>query len=610
MVRKTLSILLAITVALTIYLFYSYRQTQQTFIRDETKKYATVTNQIATQIDSLLSDIKNDAYQVSKEITAKSFNDKDLKDYLSAWLKNDQDLLGVGVAYLPNKRKTSQRLASFYFQKEGNEIKANSINEIDDYTQDRWYNDCINGRKDVWYGPFTNSTEPNRQKLRFTTPLYQVDAATNIYTIIGVVVCDASEEKVTGEFLTSTALINYGFAVTSEELLIAHTTPLDLRTRNTLEEIIIASGHSQWKDVAEKAFKGERDVLWMRNPQRNDYTLLIYEPLSSIHGFIGISATSSYTDQELAHFKRLRLGLQICVGIALMLILLFALRLHEVGTARLWIFSSAITVLLVALSALLWPRFFGGEHFHLGEHAHQIFTKEQVDLYLKVSQKVRGVTEEHDILIPTGVYVTDFSLLGDLAVMNGYVWQHYSDRALKTGIDPKVRFANESEEHPVTLKEMYRTKQDDGELIGWYFSGGFAQSLEFDRYPIDSHLISIKFSVSNPDKGFILVPDFDSWKGKPEHVGLSPLLDWDIWNNNVSFYNFIVTSLPTNLGIKNFKDQKNFVELEFNFDIERKFFSVLLLEIIVLLSILVVIFICLLFGDKMELDLTFIINIF
>lgn len=211
---------------------------------------------------------------------------------------------------------------------------------------------------------------------------------------------------------------------------------------------------------------------------------------------------------------------------------------------------------------------------------------------------------EAPLFIPTGVFIQslEFSSANNL-VVTGYVWQRYSN---ELPADISRGFVM-PEGDQIEGTEVYRVKQGNEEVIGWYIQTTLRQTFDYARYPFDRQDIWLRLLPKDFSRNIILVPDFTAYG---DH--------WDFYNRlglerdfvlerlalERTYFNYHFNSYNTNFGINNYIGQNNFPELYFNVGVRREvldaFVAYLIPMIILILMAFGVQFIVTQISEKMS----------
>lgn len=167
-------------------------------------------------------------------------------------------------------------------------------------------------------------------------------------------------------------------------------------------------------------------------------------------------------------------------------------------------------------------------------------------------------------------------------------------------IFPDVVSANDWE-----VKEAYRYKVGNTEVIGWYFESTFRQDFDFNKYPVDDKDIQIRLwhqDFNRPDLNrlVILVPDLESYNvmNPTTKPGVYKNIALNGWTLPQSFFEYQFKSYDTNFGFTTNGTKRNFPELTFNLILKRNFLSLFISTTGPLIIVVTLLFAMLLIANR------------
>ncbi|MEX0672313.1 MAG: hypothetical protein WD068_03065 [Candidatus Babeliales bacterium] len=221
-----------------------------------------------------------------------------------------------------------------------------------------------------------------------------------------------------------------------------------------------------------------------------------------------------------------------------------------------------------------------------------IVDKPTLDDYMR---EVKALRDKYHLVsaisIPTGVFVlrAQFTDTNNVDVA-GILWQRY-----KKGIHDHIKrdfFLPDAVGGSSDIKEIYRIKNDEEEIVGWNFSSILMQYLDPKRYPLDSSYIKLRVWHVDFEKNVILEPDLASFSFTNPLLfpGLDPSVTLRAWNLQRSFFSYVINDYRTNFGIPDASVYDVMPEMSFNIGIQRKVFNVLISILFPLLGIAFMLF--------------------
>ncbi len=211
----------------------------------------------------------------------------------------------------------------------------------------------------------------------------------------------------------------------------------------------------------------------------------------------------------------------------------------------------------------------------------QLVDADAVDSYLDKSWEgaVSGgaVNAGNLIKIPAGIFIQSLKFFNSTEVnLTGYIWQRYLDGvhdALKPepGVTGFILPEQVQSGNDIEPREVYRIRQGDEEVIGWYFEATLRQPFDYFYYPFDHKTVWVRLWPQNFAENVVLVPDFSAYKatGLSDVFGIENEIVLGTWERENTFFDFKSTCYDTDFGITDYVGQDGFPELYYNFVIKR-----------------------------------------
>jgi hypothetical protein len=264
---------------------------------------------------------------------------------------------------------------------------------------------------------------------------------------------------------------------------------------------------------------------------------------------------------------------------------------------RLWTMSAGASVALLAILVTLW-----GQMNDFERATSQLTSLEEANEFLETSWESRldiAVDSfQPTIKVPTGVFIQSIAFFDSSEVnISGYIWQKFRDGvhdAIKPGpgevgflLPEQVDAGSDIE--PI---EAYRLRQDDEEVIGWYFEATLREQFDYSTYPFDDKTVDIELWSNDFSRNVILVPDFESYDatGLDDVFGIDEDIVMGSWERQDTFFDYKLSSYSTDFGINNYVGQKGFPELQYNFVIKRTFGDAFIIHVLPLVLVAALLF--------------------
>lgn len=201
------------------------------------------------------------------------------------------------------------------------------------------------------------------------------------------------------------------------------------------------------------------------------------------------------------------------------------------------------------------------------------------------------------VKIKTGIFIQSLQFFNSSEVnLSGYIWQRYQDGvhdAIKPG-DSEVGFVlpeQVNSGNDIEPREVYRVRNGDEEVIGWYFEATLRQPFDYSDYPFDHKTVWVRMWPKEFSRNIVLVPDFAAYKstGVSDIFGIEENIVLGTWERENTYFDYNLSSYDTDFGIAGYIGQEGFPELHYNFVVKRKFenaFIVYLLPLFLVAALL------------------------
>ncbi len=261
-----------------------------------------------------------------------------------------------------------------------------------------------------------------------------------------------------------------------------------------------------------------------------------------------------------------------------------------------WSLSALVSAILVSILISLWV-----EMNEYEVDPPQLVNEQAVDEYLQqhweTRLKNRHSNAEPTIKIKTGLFIQSLQFFNSSEVnLTGYIWQRYQD-GVHDAIKPakgEIGFILPEQVNSgsdITPREVYRVREGDEEVIGWYFEATLKQPFNYDLYPFDHKTVWVRMWPTEFSRNIVLVPDFEAYTSTGQHdiFGIEENIVLGTWVRKNTYFDYKTTSYDTNFGMADYIGQEGFPELHYNFVVKRKFenaFTVYLLPLFLVAALL------------------------
>ncbi len=515
-------------------------------------------------------------------------------------LESHPHFYGTTVTYRPFAFDPNRRLYScYYFKKNGN-LEFSQLDTVYDYTKPEydWFGPALqNGA--LWTQPYYDEAG-RTYMVTYSAPFFGTDKASGKRIPMGVVTMDISMDQIR-RIIESLDLGPSGFgALVSEKgVYLYHPNTELVLGRKTLMQVANEQGDQDRIALASRIGSRESGVIDHRSTTTGLSSWLIYAPVRST----GWSLQNTFIKDDLPwNYDRLRHQL-IVITIALLAFLVplsaIVVRAHTGANSRLWALSVVTAVLLLIGIGEIW-------NVALAYDPHGriegVRISDKATLAQVMNNYVRSCAERHTetpVYIPTGIFIesASFSAPSDLSV-TGYLWQKYTLGA----DDGLTRGFVISDATNLSVSENYRQKENNLEVVRWYFNCTIRQNIDHSKYPLEQEKLRLRILHKDLNHNVVLIPDLSAYKfASPTSLpGLEKSLVLPGWKLTQSFFELRNKQYETNFGLERSITKENFPSLYFNIMIKRVFIDAFISNLTALIIVTILLFTLLMIAIKDE----------
>ena len=551
----------------------------------------TAVGNINTILDSLITNIESHAKAIVPKI--KEATEVQELDSLLKFESEFFPLLGVTMAYEPYMFSKKKRLfAPFYDHSRDSMIY---IEEVYDYTDSslnsaKWYTDAIDNKTPIWHQP-TYGEAANELGIDYGVPIKNKDG-----DLIGVLDYTISLEEFS-EVVDSLSVgpAGYGFTLLPEGTFITH--PNKERLLTNIKQI-----HHEDDRLLEieKMLKEEKGVISFKS--RYTFTESYYFFNTSIHGWKSVIVFTEEGDSfaETNQGRHKLIHLYTSVSFLLFVLICYATGFHHLTDQRLWIVSSAFSLILAINIGLIWKINFHINQNDLERDINEIVNETELNKVIDAfAEEKRKSTNEEFHYVPTGVYLETIIKGPYFSKLAGEIWMR-TPKDIYEKIPPGFKFLKLSSEEFNSVKyELISEVEVDGDILTtWYFRANVRQNSDFSKYPFDLANIQLMIAYPAMEKNVILVPDLESYEvlNPTFKPGISEMLFIPNSKTIASFFTFESIDYKSTFGDR--ERLSNFPVMVFNVTLKRAFANPFVTNFIPIIIIKIILFMIIISSSK------------
>lgn len=531
---------------------------------------ASLQAQVETAAESLSADMRrlsDLADTLAAELARGDLPVGGIEPRLEDMVKHHPAIYGVGVMFRPFAYSPERRLYAPYIVKRNGTHRLVWVDEVYDYTRPGhdWYQQGT--AQAGWLEPFFGEASQAMLTV-YCVPFRLPEAQRRRDDIAtdGTVCIDYSIEDV-WNLVGALDLGETGYAVvlTDQGTFVSHPRRDYVRQGLTLYDIAERLGDPVLQQVARRATALRSGTIAHSNELTGQDSWILYDPIPAPHWSLAVVAFTAEVPLAFGDHKRRQILITIAAitGASGLIVLLAAYRLD--APPMLWSGSLAIALLFLFGVVRLWTVEFA-DAGRDPPGAVMLVDRAGIESYL--DGYVEDTRRQHrpaPFEVPTGLFIQAirFQTAHDF-VITGFAWQRYTvpdHAALRRG----VFFPDAIPEQDIR-EELYRLREGDSEVIGWYFKTTIHQPFDYSRFPID--IKTLRLRVWHPDvaRHVVLVPEVAAYRliHPTALPGLEPHFRLPGWQLQRSFFAYRFHDYRSDLGVRGNARGGDFPELTYN----------------------------------------------
>lgn len=214
--------------------------------------------------------------------------------------------------------------------------------------------------------------------------------------------------------------------------------------------------------------------------------------------------------------------------------------------------------------------------------------KDAADFLAQHKKDNPHIYKEKAHYMPVGLLFYAININGEIVTLYCYPWLKKNDE-LDKDIKPNFIAMNATKETKTWASDIisYNHTQD----ASWQEQLQVHMHFDYTKYPFDQQQITVLFEHEQSLKNIILIPDFIAYKWA--HTPFPPLdpeftiRGWEIKN---AYFFYELSDYPTDFGIRDYWQVKNYPFLGYTIQIQRKIYEPLITSLLPIIIILFITF--------------------
>ncbi len=559
---------------------------------DTRRRAAQGAQEIGSQLQSLMPPI--DA--LAADLSSGKLTEATLRARLRAVLDMTPDTFEVGIASAPYAWSPKVRLYAPHLSRSNGAVTEFQLEQSYDYTEHDWYRLPMEQGRARWGEPYFGQATQSIV-VGYSAPFHLPGTPEGKPS--GVVRINLSLDGIRRMVShLGFGQTGYAFLLSGKGVFLASPIEENVTRQRTIADFAQENGAEEYREFGERALRGERVQMKVRSATTGREIWAVSEPVV----ISGWALGAVFFQDEIAPdpIKERQGLIRMMVG-GVLVMALFILGLchaRAFGVKAAWYAVGALSLLLVVGISFVW-----GVTLHFptrqGDDGVRILEPSSLRKFLG-SQSTGGERGEQGawVEIPTGVLIQGVWHVDASSVdVSGYVWQRYpAQRA--GGLTQGVELP---EAGTIKLREVFRRKQADTEVVGWFFEARLrSPSMSSHKYPFDSALVRLRLRHPDLDKGVLLTPDLEAYPYLAPSTlpGVDQSLHISGWKLERSYFSYARGGQATSFGIASSAKQGGQLELCFNLRMQRQFLDPFIAAILPLVVASCLLFMLVMVGTK------------
>jgi hypothetical protein len=343
----------------------------------------------------------------------------------------------------------------------------------------------------------------------------------------------------------STGQTGYGFILSATGSFISHPVEERFASQHRIWDLIRGLAKASDLDRLARLVltdSGEALSFEVRDGRTGQSGWIAFQPIRATRWTLGVVSIAAPSGVNVEERRRRLIEASLSLLTALLILVLAVARVGR--RTRLWWFVFAASVLAILEIAFIW-RLASAAEIRSGKDRVLIVDRAALNQYLD-----REATRELERL-PTGLEISSIQFLSpDSIRFTGYVWQTLSLEDPEGEVEPAFHLPqglDGPEIHEVWRREVEgRAGSESLTEVGWWVSARLGQNLEYQRYPLDTKELTVRFRHTEFERQVMLVPDVDAYPflNPAQRPGVDSDLTLPGWRIRSSFFSLAVPPDP------------------------------------------------------------------
>jgi hypothetical protein len=489
--RRIVGALFVIGAITTVVLGVNYQRSLGEALSSARDQARSEADRAATVIDGELRRFEVAVAGIAGAVNSGPADSEALVAQLRQGMDRTPQMAGVGAAFLPLAHDPNLRLYAPYLRRQGDAVEQMALDSLYDYTQGNrhWFEGPLKEGRALWSEPAV-AEALGATAVEYSAPITRGGKPAGVLhgTMLLTEVNDIVSSVDVGEFGYSFLVSNAGFVI-SHPFADEYALGMRVFTGMSLED------------------QGVVDVI---DPVTGEPSWMFTEVVPTTGWRLGVVFFKDQTGRtEDLRRQRIHLAIALLTTLCLFIAGVLEPYRHRHAPVQLWLGAGAGSLVLIGGIGFLWAVSYGNSR--PVDEVETIFV-DKGSVRRFTLDTMRGSLASKGTLptfVPTGVFIQTIEILSPNNVLiTGYIWQRYA-RSTPAAVARGFVLPDASDR---SITEAYRTKTDDGELVGWHVKATLRQSFDYSNYPLDQQQFRLRIWHADLNRSVVLVPDLEAYK--------------------------------------------------------------------------------------------------
>lgn len=257
---------------------YNFYNSSSIVYREVDKNATSTVEKFAFKIEAVVNNIEKIANLTKILIEETDITPDELNRFLKRSVEDNKEIYGASICFEPYTLDSNQKLFSFYYYKDGGEVKFSDLSNAEYFYLDKpWYVEAKNLDSPIWSEPYLDEGGGNILMSTYSVPFYS--KSSDGKKLRGVLTCDFSLAWLKDLIAEMNVYEGgYGFLISKQARFLAHPDS-NLIMRKTMFDLAEDTGIEVLKELGRRMIAGESGDIITTSVVLKEKSLVRFHPL-------------------------------------------------------------------------------------------------------------------------------------------------------------------------------------------------------------------------------------------------------------------------------------------------------------------------------------------